>query len=131
TRIAYRKLCHRNFGVTIPNSDKKKIKIGSSNTSPSPSNTISIKSKYSLMLIIGTTGPLKLTRNFSMYGSVTKYPNAIPAKNKKTVENINPVTALRSCLYKAGATNSHNWYSTIGDAITTPRYTPSVITMFK
>ena len=65
-----------------------------------------------------------------MYGSVMKYPNAIPVKNSATVENKNPVTALRSCLYKAGATNSHTWYSTTGDAITIPMYTPSVITRF-
>src|SRR5712692_1305196 len=97
---------HRNFGVTIPNSDKKKTNMGSSNTNPSPNSISSVRSKYSLMLIIGTTGPWKLTKNFKMYGSVTKYPNAIPPRNKNTVENRNPVIALRSCLYSAGATNS-------------------------
>src|SRR5260370_14686823 len=131
--MAYRKLLHRNFGVTIPNNVKKKISMGNSNTNPSPSKTIRIKSKYSLMLSSGATEPpncWKPTRNFNIYGRVTKYPKAIPAKNKNTVENRKPVTALRSCLYSAGATNNQIWYSTNGDASTIPMYTPSVMTRF-
>jgi len=51
----------------------------------------------------------------NMYGKVTKYPKAIPARKRNTVENRNPLMAPRSCLYKAGATNSQIWYSTTGE----------------
>ena len=68
-----------------------------------------VRSKYSLMLIMGTAGPWKLTRNLRIYGRVTKYPKAIPARKRKTVENMKPVMAPRSCLYRAGATKSHIW----------------------
>src|ERR1700730_9154671 len=56
-RTAYRKFCHRNFGVTMPNRVRKKIRLYQTNTSPSPSRIIRIKSKYSLMLISGATVP--------------------------------------------------------------------------
>src|SRR6266700_2311886 len=53
----------RNFGVTIPKRDKKKMRTGSSKTRPRPRSTIRIRSKYSSMLIKGTTGPWKLIKN--------------------------------------------------------------------
>src|ERR1700689_4174309 len=72
--IAYLKFFSKNFGVTIPNSERIKIRTGSSNTRPSPSRIIKVKSKYSLMLISGLIGPsfANPIRNFSVVGSMMK-----------------------------------------------------------
>ena len=41
----------------MPNSERMKIKTGSSKIRPRPISTIKIRLKYSLMLISGLTGP--------------------------------------------------------------------------
>src|SRR6185437_15485708 len=101
TKMAYRRFFQSHCGVTMPKIESTKINTGSSKIAPSPTITMRIKSKYSLMLMSGWNGPCgpwKVMRNFRTNGNKMKYAKPMPQRKRKTDERMKESTALRSCL---------------------------------
>lgn len=86
------------------------------------------KSKYCFSENIGwSSSVLKPIKNFIPAGMTKKKEKAKPAKNK--ISEIGTITEIKylSIPIKAGKTNRHIWYKTIGRASKNPTNTATLI----
>ena len=113
---AYLKFFIIHLEVIIPIRERKKTRVGSSNTIDIPRITRRARLKYLFAVRTASKSAPILRKKLQAKGKAMKYPKSAPRAKKRVVRITNGIKYFLSLRKRPGAINNHTWVKIKGAA---------------